>query len=226
MSYISKIRAQDIEHAQENTSWCDEHASALRIYAYVNNDPLNGTDPSGLCAQTGCGNANPSYSLVGFLAGGAEVAAEGTAAGGAAVIGVGVAVVGGISLYPSSLGTNDVCSPAPCGNQWVVRGGAGSATSFQNGTQQGPNGFGFSVQTAPGVSVDELARGGSFPNNQISVSTTNQLQAIPGVTVNAPTPGFGTYHGTVNVPNPPSPGIFTTISGAFTQMPNPYVTPR
>ena len=66
-----------------------------------------------------------------------------------------------------------------------------------------------------GITIPGL--GGSFPNNQISVSTTNLLQAIPDVTVNAPTPRYGTYHGTVNVPNPPPSGIFNAISRAFIQ---------
>jgi hypothetical protein len=34
------------------------------LYAYVGNDPLNKTDPSGLCAQAGCGNADPSTQLI------------------------------------------------------------------------------------------------------------------------------------------------------------------
>jgi hypothetical protein len=161
----------------------------------------------------------------GYVAQGAEVAAEGAAVGAGTVVAA-AGTAAAILLYPTSTASNDTCDPPNCGNQYVVRGGAGTPASFQNGTKLGPNGFGFSVQTAPGVSVDQLARGGSFPNNQISVSTTNALQAIPGVTVNAPTPGFGTYHGTVNVPNPPPPGMFNAISGAFTQQPNPYVTPR
>jgi hypothetical protein len=33
------------------------------IHAYTGNDPVNLTDPSGLCAGVGCGNANPEYSL-------------------------------------------------------------------------------------------------------------------------------------------------------------------
>ncbi len=74
--------------------------------------------------------------------------------------------------------------------QHAVRG---SAESFQQGSRPGPNGFGFSVQTAPGVSVDMLARGGSFPGNPISLATVRRLQAVPGVTVRAPTPGFGVY---------------------------------
>jgi len=49
MSHISGIRPQDIEMPGENLSWYGEGASAPRIYTYVDNDPLNGTDPSGKC---------------------------------------------------------------------------------------------------------------------------------------------------------------------------------
>jgi hypothetical protein len=98
--------------------------------------------------------------------------------------------------------------------------------SIRDGAQVSANGFGFSVQTAPGISEDVLARGGSFPNAQISVSTVRQLEAIPGVTVTAPTPGFGDYHGTVNLPNPPPSGLFDAIHDVFAQKPNPYVVPR
>ncbi len=110
--------------------------------------------------------------------------------------------------------------------QYVVRGGVGAVQNFMTGTTLSQNGYGFSVQTAPGVSIDELARGGGIPNNQISVSTVGQLLQIPGVTVNAPTPGYGDYHGTVNLPYPPPPGIFDAIAAAFVRMPNPYPTPR
>jgi hypothetical protein len=47
MSYISGIRPQAAEDAQENASWYGEGAAGPRIYAYTGNDPLNATDPSG-----------------------------------------------------------------------------------------------------------------------------------------------------------------------------------
>jgi len=34
------------------------------VYAYTGNDPLNRTDPLGLCDSAQCGNANPSNSLI------------------------------------------------------------------------------------------------------------------------------------------------------------------
>jgi len=64
MSYISGIRPQAAEDAQENLSWCDEWSSAPRIYAYVQNDPLNLTDPLGLCDNPqGCGGGSGSIIL-------------------------------------------------------------------------------------------------------------------------------------------------------------------
>jgi hypothetical protein len=48
MSFISGIRLQAFEDAQENSSWYGEPASEPIFYAYVGNDPLNLTDPSGL----------------------------------------------------------------------------------------------------------------------------------------------------------------------------------
>ena len=36
----------------------------INIYAYTGNDPINFTDPLGLCAGAGCGNANPATQLI------------------------------------------------------------------------------------------------------------------------------------------------------------------
>lgn len=65
-----------------------------------------------------------------------------------------------------------------------------------------------------------------FPNAQISVTIVDKLQAIPEVTVNFPTPGFGDNHGTVNIPNPPPDGIFDDISNVFDQQSNSFPVPR
>jgi hypothetical protein len=105
--------------------------------------------------------------------------------------------------------------------QYVVRAGIGKPAAFEAGSRMTSNGYGFSVQTARNVSIDELARGGAFKNKQTSVSTVQQLMTL-GLQVNFPTPGQGEYHGTVIVPNPPPPGIFNAISGAFRPRTNPY----
>ena len=110
--------------------------------------------------------------------------------------------------------------------QFVVRGGLASPSQLARGTAQTPFGlYGFSVQTAPRVSVEGLAKAGRFPNKQISVTTIGRLQSIPGVVVHAPTPGRG-LHGTVTVPNPPPQGLFDAISSAFTTQPNPHSISR
>jgi hypothetical protein len=61
MSHISRIRLQVVDEDQENVSWSGGCASAARFYAYVNNDPLNLTDPSGLLASE---IATGAYSLI------------------------------------------------------------------------------------------------------------------------------------------------------------------
>jgi len=112
--------------------------------------------------------------------------------------------------------------------QYVVRAGQASANSLQAGTTNSPNGYGFSVQTAPVLSPNQLAAGA--PNisryGSYSFSTVMQLESIPGVEVSFPTPGGGLYHGTVTLPYPPPPGIFGAISSQFMQVtPNPYKSP-
>jgi hypothetical protein len=111
-------------------------------------------------------------------------------------------------------------------DQFIVRAGIGKSADFEKGTKLTSNGYGFSVQTRSNTSIEELARGGGFPNLQISVTTVRALEAIPGVTVNWPTPGYGQYHGTVNIPYPPPPGIYDAISAVFTRRDNPYPVPR
>ena len=108
--------------------------------------------------------------------------------------------------------------------QYVVRAGIATPSQLRAGTRFSVNGFGFSIQTAPGVSVDELARGGQFPNRQISVTTVQELRGA-GVAVNFPTPGAGAHHGTIIVPRPPPPRIFEKIASLFTQRPNPFPVP-
>jgi hypothetical protein len=85
--------------------------------------------------------------------------------------------------------------------------------------------FGFSVQSAPGISVDELARAGLFPHLQISVTTLDILQRH-GFDLVFPTPGGGMYHATVQILYPLPPDMASRLSGLFHQRRNPYPVPK
>jgi len=65
-------------------------------------------------------------------------------------------------------------------DEWVVRAGIASAKSLVKGYNQHrgvPGLFGFSVQYAPGKTIDELAWAGNFPHPQISYATVGALRA-------------------------------------------------
>ena len=197
----------------------------ILLYAFVSNDPLNGSDPLGLCDNPqGCGGTTQQA----FQGVPPPVATIGTAGAGVAIAPL---VAGGAAflvtlLYSGPAGAASTCTenPGACERnpQYVVRGGLAAPGSLQEGTALTSNGFGFSVQTAPGVPVDELARGGFFRNKMISVTTVARLEMIPGVIVNTGTPGRGDHHGTVIVPNPPPPGFFEFLSTQFARKQNPY----
>lgn len=202
--------------------------AGTNLYAYVGNDPLNFTDPLGLSSESTANSvSNDNWSVLAFVAPAAKVA------GRTVVVTVGSAfaaftAAAAVALTPTELG-DDSCNPPNCGNQYVVRAGIVAAKSLEStGVRQSINGFGFSVQTAPGLSPEQLAAGAPRIERyrQFSITTTFELQSIPGVVVNAPTPGGGPNHGTVNVPFPPPPGIFRTISDRFTQRPNPFYNPN
>ncbi|MBI4613834.1 MAG: RHS repeat protein [Planctomycetes bacterium] len=111
---------------------------------------------------------------------------------------------------------------------YVVRGGMATPENLQAGSAEHrgvPGVLGFSVQSAPGVSVEDLARAGRFPNVTISVTTVARLQAagaaVGVVILVVPSPGAG-YHATVTTPVPLSFELATALSCAFDRRPNPY----
>lgn len=64
--------------------------------------------------------------------------------------------------------------------EWVVRAGVAAASSLISGYdvhRAVPGLYGFSVQYAPGKTVEELAQAGRFPHSQISYATDDALQA-------------------------------------------------
>jgi hypothetical protein len=106
-------------------------------------------------------------------------------------------------------------------NAFVVRGGIATPEQLQAGVAEHravPGLTGFSVQSAPGKTIDELAAAGQFRNAQISVTTVRAMMKV-GVPV-VPSPGQG-YHNTAKTPMPLSPVQADAISSAFQQRPNP-----
>jgi uncharacterized protein RhaS with RHS repeats len=107
MSYISEIRLQVIDDAQENCSWYGELASGRRIYAYARNDPINGVDPSGLAVEGVLNSAGNAWAVVKGAASQPSVVAfaQGTVAAGTSLVnsrnvitvgGAGLAVLGAL----------------------------------------------------------------------------------------------------------------------------------
>src|SRR5690348_4114624 len=79
---------------------------------------------------------------------------------------------------------------------------------------------GFSVNSALGMTVTEIAVAQPVQNNQISYTTVQQLEGV-GVSV-VPTPtGPNPLHATVNVPNPLTPAQAAVLSSQFRQAPDP-----
>jgi len=198
------------------------------LYLYVANDPMNRTDPTGRqsLADRLKDTAQSYFDAAAAAARtAAATAAEAAPAAGsrAAAVGAG-ALAGGVALaaVPSQLGSDDTASQT-----YVVRAGIATAEQLANGTADSQNGHGYSVQSQYNVPWQELARGGNFPNGQVSVSQVGALTAIPGVTVNIDTPGRGQYHSTVNVnPAIAPPNVNELMSATYRQYVNPYPRPK
>ena len=85
---------------------------------------------------------------------------------------------------------------------------------------------GFSVTTAPGMSVEQLALTANYPNGQIGWTTVSELAKL-GVPV-LPTPFLPgmPLHGTAVVPIPLDPARAAQISELFNRIPNPARKPN
>ena len=81
--------------------------------------------------------------------------------------------------------------------------------------------LGFSVQSAPDVTIADLARAGRFPHLQISVTTAELLEAH-GFALVFPTPGKGAYHATVRAPWPLPLATAMLLSSLFKRRRNPH----
>jgi hypothetical protein len=108
--------------------------------------------------------------------------------------------------------------------QLVVRAGLARPASLMEGTTPHrlvPGLSGFSVQSALGVPVEELARAGRFPHLWVSVTTVVILRRH-GFDLVFPTPGKGAYHATVRAPCPLPPDVAVLLSGLFVRRRNPH----
>jgi RHS repeat-associated protein len=107
---------------------------------------------------------------------------------------------------------------------WVVRGGVTTPQQLQGGVAEHkgvPGLHGFSVQSAPGLTVEQLAAN-RFPHKTISVTTVRALLKVGYVVV--PSPGAG-FHQTVVTPDPLPLPEAAKISSVFSQRPNPAPLP-
>jgi len=188
------------------------YGGGLNLYAYVGNDPLNFNDPNGLVKDGIVAASEVALPAIGRAGATAAGSYLGPALAGAAVI-----------LAVTTTSTADRSQDEV---QNAVRAGVATPNQLIAGSAEHrdvPGLFGFSVQSAPGLSVDDLARAGAFPNRKISVTTTAELAGV-GVAV-VPSPGAG-YHATAQVPNPLSTDLASSISGVFREQDNPFRVPR
>ena len=114
-----------------------------------------------------------------------------------------------VAFYPSSTAADDQL------RQFVIRGGLATPENLMAKTGPAPNGLtGFSGTSAPGMTVDQLAREARYPNGKISSSTVGEL-AILGYPVAAtPLPGQP-LHVTVVTPSPLPRDQAEILSKAF-----------
>lgn len=110
---------------------------------------------------------------------------------------------------------------------WVVRGGLATPEQLQDGVgnhRSVPHLSGFSVQSQPGATIQQLAEAGRFANAHISFSTVERLRQAAqaaGYEVRVvKSPGYG-LHATVEVPNPLPQKLAEALSLVFTHIPNP-----
>lgn len=191
---------------------------SLNLYSYVKNNPTTTRDPDGHCAEViSC--------TIEFGAGGSVFGPVGTVVGGlaGAAIGGAIGYYGGkaiLSYFHSSDNSNTAPAATPQNNQApasntapasapslpddanVVRGGsatgANSVEGIAAGTDTHPSGVtGFSVESAPGKSVGQLAAESPTTSKygQVGCCTVGQVRAAGGDVV--PTSGQSPNHATV-----------------------------
>ncbi|HEX4005473.1 MAG TPA: RHS repeat-associated core domain-containing protein [Acidobacteriaceae bacterium] len=204
----------------------------LNLYDYVRGNPLSGTDADGhlpvpiICPCSGPSQIHlPTASEIkqAVLNKAISIASKAYEAGTIAA-----AVVGAVATIAKDEVTGNSAAPAATpasakaplpDDANVVRGGAGapgggnSPEGIAAGTSTHPSGTtGFSAESAPGASVEELAK--RVPNGQVGCCKVGQVRAAGGDVI--PTAGRSPNHATVTGLTP------TKASGLLTPtVPNP-----
>jgi RHS repeat-associated protein len=163
----------------------------LNAYGFVNGDPVNYSDPFGLCpdpSKPWC--SSPGYAVLRFF-GVSDATADkiggifygGAMIAGSAGAGEGVRGIGG------AVGTAAAASDNAA---LVVRGGSNNPEAITKGAEsidEAGNVQGVSVNSAEGASVEDLAQG--IPHSRIGVTTRGAIreaggQIAPDATVTNP----------------------------------------
>ncbi len=208
------------------------NGTATNAYTYANSGTTDSAGLSGSCQGSSCGNSV----VLGFVGPVLAYAIEGAITGAvatAAAVAAGVAV----ALYPSSTATDDTCDNGKCSGsqtqlspQYVIRGGLSEQRSILANSSpakgfSADSGIGeISSSSAPGYSLDDLARQASYPNKVITWTTVDALQAAGFQVILTPTPQ-NPVHADILTSYPLSPDEANKISTIFNinqPFPNPY----
>jgi len=181
-------------------------ADGMHLYAYVGNDPVNYTDPTGNWRQAGRTIwRNGGRTLADWT----PVLGDGLAIRDAwnhpTAISIAAAGVGIVPVVGDGIGkilrhadeVSDVARRIP-DDALVCRGGTCTADRFQNGAgvtlDANGNLQGVSVNSGPGASLPQLTT--TIPNGQVGVTTVGDVRAAGGNVIPSPNPG-NPYHCTL-----------------------------
>jgi RHS repeat-associated protein len=182
-------------------------AGGLNLYGFAAGDPVNFSDPFGLCppawlcqvaaAAAEWGSRHPAGAaaiteFVGNVQRGASVWTGGSCSGPGCRTGAYLGMVG-FFLPKVGVGGRGLSDDA-----LVCRGGLCTADRFAHGSgvtlDEAGRLQGVSVESANGASLEALTA--SIPNKQVGVTTVGQIRAAGGQVV--PSPGRSTYHATMS----------------------------
>lgn len=99
-----------------------------------------------------------------------------------------------------------------------MRGGVASGAKLAASCSLHEGAFGFSAQSWPGLTIEQLAEAGAIPHGKVSVTTVGEIRARGYDVVT--TSGFG-RHATVVVPQQWTDVDADVLASTFELVPNP-----